>query len=401
MVFNNKIAVALALYAVIDSVQAVKKVRHSFSNVLETDRELRKKQSKEGKGSGASAAPSVAPKYPACVAPAPALSTGKGGKKKGGKGKSCETSECLAPVMVVCGDTFTGEVTLSSDLKCVPFENGITMSGPNAVLDCAGFSISRALSPLEFFNFGILLEDGATAMNCEVSGFGDGVRMGDGDNVLKDSLTFGNNSDGVEIVGNGCQTVENVQSAFNVGAGIEVEGEGTVVLKSIVAISNGNDGINIPDLDGPLFMYLEDVTASLNGDNGMQVNDNEAMDIQFFGTTVFSNNDDDGLEGDASSSATYTFNDVVIITDNDDDGLDIDDGEIIVAAAGSTVIVCDNGDSDIDTDSSPFTLVVGAVVACGDNEAGLICADCTTALSSVAIAPTPMLPAFGPATACS
>jgi hypothetical protein len=44
------------------------------------------------------------------------------------------------------------------------------MSGPEAVLDCAGFSISRGSSPFEFFDFGILLEGGATAMNCEVSG---------------------------------------------------------------------------------------------------------------------------------------------------------------------------------------------------------------------------------------
>lgn len=59
------------------------------------------------KGSNKSAAPSVAPKYRACVAPTPAPS--KGGE--GGKGRS---NKCSEPFEVACGDTFTGKVTLSS-----------------------------------------------------------------------------------------------------------------------------------------------------------------------------------------------------------------------------------------------------------------------------------------------
>lgn len=146
---------------------------------------------------------------------------------------------------------------------------------------------------------------------------------------MKDTITYGNNSDGVEIVGDGCQTVENVQSLFNFDSGFEIEGAGTVVLKNILAIRNRSDGIHVLNIDGtvaePFVMYIEDATSSSNGDTGMQVNDNDPMDIQFFGTTIFSNNDEEGIEGDASPSTTYTFNDLVIVDGNGYAGLDIDD----------------------------------------------------------------------------
>ena len=69
----------------------------------------------------------------------------------------------------------------------------ITMIGPDAVLDCAGNMIfNGATTDPSSGSYGILLVNGATAMNCVVEGFGDGVYMDGGNNVLKDSKVFGN-----------------------------------------------------------------------------------------------------------------------------------------------------------------------------------------------------------------
>lgn len=71
----------------------------------------------------------------------------------------------------------------------------------------------------------------------------------------------------------------------------------------------------------------------------------------------------------------------------------------------STVIVCNSGSDDIDTEDSPFTLEAGAVVACGTADSSssaldFTCTGCDTAIANVAMAPTPMISNFAPASAC-
>ena len=164
--------------------------------------------------------------------------TGKGGKSA----SSClsghdpidkDGQDFCADEVIECGATFTNEeVDLSHDLFCtksvswldaddelMELNAAITLSGPDASIDCQGHTIRQiANSPGSFcqtglgigdpfepsnfrkemkrncFNFyqaGILLIDGATAINCNVEKFYDGFLVLNGGEVKK-SETSGN-----------------------------------------------------------------------------------------------------------------------------------------------------------------------------------------------------------------
>ena len=137
-------------------------------------------------------------------------------------------SFCEPDQVITCGDTFTNEkVVLSDDLFCTDQVAGtddsvlektnaaIKVEGPNAVLDCKGHAIiQRSTKPAAaceekiddkpkrvamkkncdlFYQFGIWLVDGATAINCKVENFYDGIRIADGGEVKgKKSEVSGN-----------------------------------------------------------------------------------------------------------------------------------------------------------------------------------------------------------------
>ncbi len=144
----------------------------------------------------------------------------------GGKaGKSI--SFCEPEQVMTCGETFTNEkVVLSSDLFCTDdvtdatnpqlrmLNAAIKLEGPDAILDCKGHTVRQVaddfgssavfcdrkpgsdLSPTPkrktmknqcnlYYQVGILLVDGATAINCKVEQFYDGFFVQDGGEVKK------------------------------------------------------------------------------------------------------------------------------------------------------------------------------------------------------------------------
>ena len=149
---------------------------------------------------------------------------GKSGKTdKSGKATSfCEPSHVVAS----CGQTFTNKVTLSKDLFCTESVSGATdtelmtlnaaikLEGPDASIDCKGFTVRQvaddfggsavncnkssgaSLGPTNkrkimkqncdlYYQIGIWLADGATAINCKVEQFYEGFFLQNGGEVKK------------------------------------------------------------------------------------------------------------------------------------------------------------------------------------------------------------------------
>ena len=153
---------------------------------------------------------------------------------KAGKAASCvsehdplddEEEFCGEDEIISCGATFSNEeVVLSDDLLCtdryydasedelMALNAAITLSGPNASIDCKGHSIRQVTAgyfgsqclrwldrtdPFEpsllrsemkswcdlYYQAGILLTDGATAVNCNVENFIDGFLVINGGEV--------------------------------------------------------------------------------------------------------------------------------------------------------------------------------------------------------------------------
>lgn len=166
-------------------------------------------------------------------------------KKKGGKsskgGKSAKGNVCLIddPVDdeekfckygdVACGDTFTNqEIELSGDVFCTDnvflatdaeleaLNAAITLTGPDASIDCKGHSIRQMVRGVHasgclngagdynsdntsrkdmkeacglYYQGGIMLVDGATAKNCRVDEFYDGFIIRNGGEVEKSEVS--------------------------------------------------------------------------------------------------------------------------------------------------------------------------------------------------------------------
>ena len=106
----------------------------------------------------------------------------KGGcksKKSASKSGTTDTS-----ATVECGQTYTSSISLSSSLLCADLSGGeaaLTLSGADAVLDCSGFSVSSGEKNFAKNVIGVKLENGASAVNCLVKGFGEGFLLADGE----------------------------------------------------------------------------------------------------------------------------------------------------------------------------------------------------------------------------
>ena len=103
------------------------------------------------------------------------------------------------PVTVTgCGEIFTNQkVVLTDDLDCGGGQRigncAVTLDGPEAEINCNGNTLSQeAISPGYSdgpFFYGICLNDGATATNCNVEQFNLGIRVTDGGEVVNSFLT--------------------------------------------------------------------------------------------------------------------------------------------------------------------------------------------------------------------
>ena len=154
---------------------------------------------------------------------------GKAGKGKAGKSTSTSFCEPVAQV-TACGETFTESVVLSSDLFCTGDVDGATkeelktmnaaikLEGPDAIIDCKGHTVRQVavdfgrsavycnskpgfdLNPRRqrklmkencelYFQAGIWLANGATAINCKVEQFYDGFFVQDGGEVKESEVS--------------------------------------------------------------------------------------------------------------------------------------------------------------------------------------------------------------------
>ena len=295
-----------------------------------------------------------------------------GGKSSSSNGKGSSQEEentCNDPTTVVCGGTYTGQVTLEASLQCPGDDiTAITMVGPNAVLDCAGNMIfNGATTEPSSGSFGILLVNGATAMNCLVEGFGDGVYMNGGNNVLKDSKVFGN-ADGIEMIGTGCMTIENVEAFANTDDGIDVDDpSGTLIISNFKALANGGNGIE-EGTTGNLLMVLIDSMLSSNEQDGMQNGASTgSVEVELYGTNTFSGNGESGIENRLDLTTNFgTLN----VFNNGDAGVSVSGTSTFVFAEGSINSVCNNAPADLESNCVDciFVDLTGGTVVCGTQD---------------------------------
>jgi hypothetical protein len=117
---------------------------------------------------------------------------------------SSEPSLSSAPTSVVqlCGEIFTNQkVVLTDNLDCGSLVDpkdqedcAVTLNGPEAEIDCQGNTLSQEATPQAFYSdgpyeSGICLNDGATATNCNVEKFVDGIFVTEGGEVRNSFLT--------------------------------------------------------------------------------------------------------------------------------------------------------------------------------------------------------------------
>ena len=114
------------------------------------------------------------------------------------QGKAGKTPPPVCGSTVQCGQTFTGEeLELTEDLYCPQTTSGdcaITLEGEDAVLDCNQFMIDGDSS----VGNGICILNGASAINCHVQKFGNGIYVEDGGEVNDCEVMF-NDEFGIRI----------------------------------------------------------------------------------------------------------------------------------------------------------------------------------------------------------
>ncbi len=112
---------------------------------------------------------------------------------------------------VQCGSTYVDStVILGQNLICTEGRDGsfvaLTLKGKKALIDCQGYTISQntnsssaAMDDTEdlFFDFGVVVTEGATMVNCNIQKFKTGAGLFNG-GVIKDS-EFSLNFRGVEV----------------------------------------------------------------------------------------------------------------------------------------------------------------------------------------------------------
>ena len=161
---------------------------------------------------------------------------------------SKSNADCPPPTQEVsCGDVYeSGEViTLGGDVLCegniteaVGIPNaGITVRGEGTVIDCNGFSIRQKTDssaaaldckvwPVRdatqillmketcdlYYMWGIIVENGATAKNCNVQQFWGGASIKDGGTVLNSDFSL--NFRGIEVENENDNTQSNVKSRY-------------------------------------------------------------------------------------------------------------------------------------------------------------------------------------------
>jgi len=202
---------------------------------------------------------------------------------------------------VTCGDVFTGFVKLTSNLVCDrgartadgdPYDGrsvqAITLDGPGSLLDCDGNTIMMPVATFqggEEESAGIVLKNGAKAINCNVVGFATGVLMENGNNVLKNSMVGGSQNNIRTMGSNSCMVLDGVESTGAISnSGLQVQHEGTMLIFDSTFTGNAGDGVFSgsaeigSDLD--LCFSADNADASGNVENGFNLIQIKTRDIK-------------------------------------------------------------------------------------------------------------------------
>jgi hypothetical protein len=131
------------------------------------------------------------------------FSKAKAKAAKSAYGSSMSASMSFGPppaTLTGCGETFTNQkVVLSDNLNCGSLvgdqqqDCAVSLSGPKAEINCNDFTLSQVATPPGYINgpydSGICLINGATAINCTVERFGNGIRVRNGSTVANSNLS--------------------------------------------------------------------------------------------------------------------------------------------------------------------------------------------------------------------
>eukprot|EP00984_Skeletonema_dohrnii_P021200 scaffold10518_cov78-Skeletonema_dohrnii-CCMP3373.AAC.2 len=252
-----------------------------------------------------------------------AIKGGVGSSKSGKSGSFCEPE----PV-IECGQTFTDE-------KLRTLNAAIKVEGADAVIDCKGHAVrqltskyaaSCEVSPsssddersLErktmketcdlFYQVGIWLIDGASAINCNVEHFYDGFFVENSGEVKK-SEASGNRRGVVWLSG----STTKISDVYAHGNHIGIDGDlskdprsDEVTIEKVTSKYNFGDGMS---LRGPE-INVKDSTANHNGDDGIRViaeTDSSATNVIFEGVVSSYHNEKHGIavENSFDSNAPY------------------------------------------------------------------------------------------------
>lgn len=195
---------------------------------------------------------------------------------KSGKSASfCETSPVLT-----CGTTVLDtEITLSDNLLCLDSSSGaaIKLEGPNARIDCNGYTVRNVLEGS--YESGILLIDGAMAINCNVEQFNIGFIVEDGGEVKKSEASH--NQIGVLVEHNIAGSVATKISDVYVHG----NGDGIVVEVAYTRFEGDEYDVTIEDvttldfdLDNDADNLPEDVLEDLS-ENGVSIEEVESLEL--------------------------------------------------------------------------------------------------------------------------
>jgi len=199
----------------------------------------------------------------------------------GKKGSSSDEDESVCPVGtmetvidVTCGATITTTTLLSADLLCNSSDSSaLTISGADTVLDCQGRRIIG-----ERKQFGLVVSDGATVRNCDVSNFANNGIEIEGSATLEDVTSTGNVDKGLIIrpdVADSTVTVTGSEFSNNQGDGVEVVADDvdlTLNIDGLVASGNDGDGIDIFGTNGGAITgTLKDLTLVQNLEDGLDI----------------------------------------------------------------------------------------------------------------------------------
>ena len=136
----------------------------------------------------------------------------------------------------------------------------------------------------------ILVENGGTVKNCDISGFEVAIQVGDGENTVKDTMIT-NVSTGIEVKGDGCNTIETVKvTKADLGILI-IPGGGTVSISDYTAIA-AIYGILV-DVETTTVVAVTDSSIQHTLKSGVYADGDVQLD--FYGSNTISNTGGNGI----------------------------------------------------------------------------------------------------------